>query len=272
MRLVCVIASQGYGSNHRSYKDHLRPVYLSATIVSLLENTRPPDAIYVSYNDKTKEGMERYDHTVREFVDNDNVVFLRQDNPCAQFLHIEKCVKVICETLTDPDTHVLFMDDDDFLGSKVIQMWSDWYIRLATPYMDYSKIMKHSMDNFCSHNLDNVIMPNPKKVVCKGICKPYMWYTDRLEFGNCFNYIVAETHISQVEEWVASSADFPGTIVPLNIVTIILGHINWEYHPATDCLFRIAIDNLLKHMGLKVVESSVIEKSCMPETRLLYRR
>lgn len=274
--VICVIASQGTGSNHKEFKREARPMYLRGTIRSLLENTRPPDYIFVSYNDCTEEGSRRYTETVEAFADvSDRVIFLKQETPQTQFQHINHAIRAIAQKPQEPHTQILFMDDDDLLGREVISMFTKWYETYDAPTVRPDAVAELALSEYKDQKPDSTILsePHADAITPLSISKPYMWFTDRLRFGSLDN--VPEMHISEIKKfWGIAQPDFPGTIMPLSIATVTLNHMNWNEHSAADVLFSLMTQQFLTNSNLGIViDSHELEddESCRTDQRLLYR-
>jgi hypothetical protein len=266
--IVCVIASQGAGSNYKTFKNSARPVLLRATIASLIGGVVPPNIICVSYNDNTDAGALAYEETAQMFVNRPGVIFLKQAEPQTQFQHIRHCIRHVCENvkLAD-DVHVLFMDDDDLLGKDVLQMFTKWYAGYTRKPVPTSHISDYVRTYFAGkgNDAENPVVEEPTDIATLAssmTCRPYYWKTNRVVFQN------PDLHIWHRED----HCDFPGTIVPLPIVIVMLAHLNWYSSAVADTVFTTCVPGIIKHSGIgDIVESMWYEDCVSPNTRLAYR-
>lgn len=284
MRVICVIASQGAGSNYKKGKENARPIYLRGTIRSLLENKRGPDSIYISYNDMSEIGREQYKETKRIFTNEEKVKFIEQKGAKSQFGHIESIIRYICESGMgkEPDTNILFIDDDDMLGEEVIRNFARWYKNYYVERVSGEELAKHAELIYQDQPINSIILSKAKDNCISlencGDCKVYLWHTNMLAFGNMFNprsidEVNEQLHISDIKEyWDEGRIDFPGTIIPLALAIVILNHMNWNENAAADVLFMTMLDNFIKKTkGYEIKLSKEEETEVLPGTRLMYR-
>ena len=279
-RLICIIASQGVGSNHRKYKSSFRPIYLRATLTSLLESEKKIDTIYISYNDETIEGSDLYEETVSMFSNYDSIIFLKQPVKNSQFDHIIHALtyEIKHNESSFNNTHVLFMDDDDLLGKRVLSEWNKW---INTDHSDFIKIISFSKlyesikENFTlgsestNENFKIAYNEHIKINISDGNVPIYLWRTPRYLFGD--GYISTDiNHISQINLNNTTSTthpDFPGTIIPLPLTTMILNYIFKTDNGATDVFFIHLIQAFLKKHDLP----SMVMQCKPPDVCLFYR-
>ncbi len=280
MRVICVIASQGAGSNYRKSKEKARPIYLRGTIRSLLENKRAPDSIYISYNDMSEEGREEYKETEKIFANEEKVNFIEEKEAKSQFEHIESIIRYICKSGIgkEPDTNILFIDDDDMVGEDVIRNFARWYKNYYVERVSGEELAKHAELIYEDQPINSIILSKAKENSISlencGDCKVFLWHTYMLMFGDMFNPPdeVNELHISEIKEyWDKDRTDFPGTIIPLALAIVILNHMNWNSAVA-DVLFVAMLDDFIKKTkGCEIKLSKEEETEVAPGTRLMYR-
>jgi len=277
MNIICIIASQGKGSNYRSDKDNFRPIYLRETISSLLDSTVLLDLICISYNDMSQEGENAYDNTKAAFSNQDTIVFLRQDKPCSQFEHITHAINhCISRDYVNESTHILFMDDDDWLGSGVIKAWSSWYKSNSQKcIVSYQELYNKLNDVLSDIKHDNIWLSNNDMQYIQdmhnnpGDCIPYIWFTGRLIFGHPFDrkpFNIKDLKNTEIS--INDHPDFPGTIMPLSLAVILINRMKDLTNAGNDMIFRIIGKALIK----KFSELQVItHNSRIKNERLYYR-
>ena len=235
--LICIIASQNNFSNWKDYKGYLRPGYLLYSINSVLENTHKPDRIIISYNG------EGYSDTINYFKENKSVIFIEQDKPCSQFEHINYALKYISDNINIIDSHILFMDDDDLLGSNVIELWEKWVIT-ENVYVTYDRLSE-TVNSNCDKS-QRMMCHKISDRLCRsfeGSLRLYAWYTNRLCFKGDYGHIV------EITETNHCSSDFSGTIIPLYFVMEIFAHIDNLSIPTCDIVFMMSTIFMLQSIS-----------------------